>query len=198
MLLVIVWGLLLLSETSDAQVERATIVLRDKVTVDTAEILLPQVAAIAGPEDAVYALGQVSLGSAPVPGTSRTVAVDYVRLRLKRYGLALDSLDIQGQVVVIHRDAEASDAPASAARTPCSAATATPLPSPDVRRNDEVHVAVRCRGVTVGLTGRALQNGCVGDLIRVQIPQTSRTVEATVIGPGQLAMQLQGGQPYAQ
>lgn len=198
MLLALALTLLVLTGASEAPTDRPTIILREQVTVDTTEVLLPQIATIAGPPDLVSALGAVSLGSAPVPGTSRTVAVAYVRLRLRRYGLMPDRLDIQGQAVVIHRGPTLGNAPDSLGRTPSVAVAAAPSLPPDVRRNDEVHVAVQCRGVTVGLTGRALQDGCLGDSIRVQIPQTSRTVEAVVIGPGQLALQLGGGLPHAQ
>ncbi len=167
---------------------RASLVLRELVSLDTPEIGLAQVAVITGPEDMVSVLERVSLGSAPVPGGSRTVAVAYIRLRLKRYGVDPGAVDIQGAAVTVQRTCTVSDR--SSTRPPAISEDPVPSLPPDIQRNDEVQVAVQCRGVTVALVGRALQDGGPGDVIRVQIPQTSRTVEATVIGPGRLALQL--------
>lgn len=189
MLAVMFLGLLLAADGGDVPVPRATVVLREQVALDTPEIGLSQVATLGGPADALIALEQVSLGSAPVPGASRTLAVAYIRLRLKRYGVDPGSVDISGDKVTVQR-AVTAPCPATAPEPVSSPAVAVSPAAPEVRRNDDVRVAVQCRGVTVALMGRALQDGHPGDTVKVQVPQTNRTVEALVIGPGRLALQL--------
>jgi hypothetical protein len=185
-------GALLATSRAQAQTPAVTIALRAEVAVDTPEIALSQVAEITGPAEAIAALAPVLLGSAPVPGATRNLAAAYIRLRLKRYGVDPATVSLTGAGVAVQRTA----VPVAASAAAPAASQEPALSGPallDVRRNEAVRVAVECRAVVVALGGRALQDGRAGDVIRVLIPQTNRTVEAEVLGPGRLAVRLQGG-----
>jgi flagellar basal body P-ring formation protein FlgA len=57
-------------------------------------------------------------------------------------------------------------------------------PTPAVRRADPVALVFQSGGLMLSLRGRALENGAPGEVIRVLNPETNRTLEAVVEGPG--------------
>lgn len=53
-----------------------------------------------------------------------------------------------------------------------------------VRRGEPVTLYVRSGGLTISTAGRALDNGTMGDLVRVAAGSTNRTLDAQVEGSG--------------
>lgn len=164
-----------------------TLALRPQVTVNGPEVRLGEAATLTAPADLAARLAAVSLGSAPVYGTTRVISAGYVRLRLRHAGLDPEGMTITGEFVAVQRAAAGTGAaPTTAPETPALATGEKPV----VRRGEGVTVQAICGGVTVTLEGRAGQDAAVGQTITVYLPRTSRTVEARVIAPGQLALEL--------
>lgn len=68
--------------------------------------------------------------------------------------------------------------------------------SPGVRMREIVSVTARCRTLEVTLqAAEALQNGNVGERILLRNPESKRVIAGTVIGPGQVEIDLTGSQP---
>ena len=66
---------------------------------------------------------------------------------------------------------------------------ATDLAKPEVvRRNQSVTIVYQVPGITLTVRGKALEAGAVGDLINVANVQSNRTVQATIEGPGRVAI----------
>lgn len=55
-----------------------------------------------------------------------------------------------------------------------------------VRRGEPVQVMVKSGGLAIATTGRALGSGAAGDLVRVVVTATNRTLDGIVDGPGQV------------
>lgn len=59
-----------------------------------------------------------------------------------------------------------------------------------VEKGSLVTVTLRAPGLTLTTTGRALSDGSVGDALKVMNQQSKRTIETTVVGPGQAQVRL--------
>jgi flagella basal body P-ring formation protein FlgA len=57
-----------------------------------------------------------------------------------------------------------------------------------VQRNDPVTIVYEMPGVLLSIRGKAVEAGSVGDIISVVNVQSNRTVQATVTGPGRVAV----------
>ena len=57
-----------------------------------------------------------------------------------------------------------------------------------LKRNDIVDIVLRRGMLTVRCKGKALENGRVGQTVRVHNKQTGKTVEALVTGPGTVSL----------
>ena len=55
-----------------------------------------------------------------------------------------------------------------------------------VHRNEAVTIVFEVPGILLTVRGKALEPGAVGDLVNVLNIQSNRTVQAEVIGPGQV------------
>lgn len=55
-----------------------------------------------------------------------------------------------------------------------------------VRRGEPVQVTVRSGGLAIATPGRALGGGAAGDLVRVVVTATNRTLDGVVDGPGRV------------
>jgi hypothetical protein len=167
-----------------------TLTLRPQVTITTAEIALGQVVEIVCPPEMSARLAQVSLGSAPVPGLTRSITVGYLRLRLRRYGINPGTLTLVGETTVVQRAPDPVAPPTPTAATRAASQPGEAADPPCIRRSDVVVVQVHCGGVIITLEGRACQAGHPGETVTVSIPNTSRTLEAQVVGPGQVVIEL--------
>lgn len=144
------------------------VALQPQVTVLTTEVTLGQVA-----PDLPAELAAVTLGSAPVPGTTRYITADYIRLRLRRCGIRPETLDLQGDgVTICHTGTTGAQA--------TEGSTAGPQPLPLIKRNQLVEVAVQCGGVTIHTTGRAAGDASEGNLIEINLATTNRKVTGRV------------------
>lgn len=167
--------LILLTLTTPFLAAEATVLpvvtLQAVVAVDTAEVTLGQVAA-----DLTAELAAVSLGSAPVPGSTRRITADYIRLRLRRCGIRPETLELQGEGVTVGRLA---DKTTKLATGPEKVATRSGADL-TVKRNQVVEVEVQCGGVTIHTTGRAAGEAGEGDLVEVNLVNTNRKVTGRV------------------
>lgn len=84
------------------------------------------------------------------------------------------------------------DAIGFAAKRPLAAGTVLrrgDLMKPElIQRNEPVTIAFEMPGVLLTARGKALEAGAAGDIIAVLNVQSNRTVQATVIGPGRVAV----------
>lgn len=172
---------------------KPVIVLHEQVTLDTAEVALQQVATVQLPEGA-EALPVISLGSAPVPGCSRRISADYLRLRLRRYGLRPEQLDLRGEAVLVHRVGGPAPAPARPSAGTSAAEPVAALPPRTIRRHQAVEVHLRCGGVMVHTTGQASSAAAEGELLTVNLAATRRTLTGRVHA-GVLIVQIPGSNP---
>ena len=73
-----------------------------------------------------------------------------------------------------------------------SVVRATDLVTPRlVRRGEPVNVVVRAGGLSIATTGRALGSGGMGDLVRVVVTSTNRTLDGVVAGSGEVRVAAQ-------
>jgi len=63
-----------------------------------------------------------------------------------------------------------------------------------VQRNEPVTMIYEAPGIVLTMRGKAQETGAVGDLIGVVNGQTNRTIQATVVGPGRVA--IAGSRPF--
>lgn len=159
---------------------RPAIVLHAESSVTGTEVLLSQVAEIAAEPELAQRLAAVSLGSAPVASTCRTITAGYIKLRLRRFGLDPDQLEITGASVKVHGPTAATQTPSSAAPK----APEAPLELPLIRRGQMVEVEVHCGGVTIHTTGRAGSDAAAGELLSITLQKTGRNVTARAIAAG--------------
>ena len=76
--------------------EVTTIRLLEKVEINAATISLGEIARINGADrQLVQRLKEVDIGKAPLPGRSRVIEIDYIRLRLKQNGFSSEDFDLQ-------------------------------------------------------------------------------------------------------
>jgi len=71
-----------------------TVTLPPRATVDADEIRLGKVAAITEAGDDQERLSQVVLGTSPVPGQSRTLTPEMIRVRLRQFGFNPDAITL--------------------------------------------------------------------------------------------------------
>ncbi|MGE5554156.1 MAG: flagellar basal body P-ring formation chaperone FlgA [Betaproteobacteria bacterium] len=139
--------------------------------------------------------------------TLRPRAVISVRVPavVTREGLARGSVIRPGQVDVV--EVELARLPDGALRTleeaegkqvARSVPTGTPLSRTDVmvpvviRRGDRVTLCAETGGLILTAQGLALEEGGIGEVIKVQNAQSNRTVEGVVRGAGQVLVNLDG------
>ena len=183
------------SVASSAQSD-TTVALHSEVVVDSRDVTLGQVAAITGEATVTDGLGRVCLGSGPVPGGTRRIEIGFVKYRLKRYGFDPDLISLQGECVVVRRDAPRPALRPNAAPIPGGGGSTGTGPAPEatplVLRNQPVKVRVQCGGVFITATARACEDGYLGEVVRARLRRTNRTVEGRVMGPAQLLLTIQG------
>lgn len=180
--MIVALALAALADVAGAADVSALVSLRASAEVDTPEVLLAQVAEIEAAPDLARALAAVSLGSAPVTGSSRSIESGYVILRLRRYGINCSAVTVRGEGVTVTRPATVLPQVAPAANGSVAAA---PDPEPPlIRRGQLVEVRVQCGGVAVTASGVASGDAGMGELVAVRLPNNARPLVARVTGPG--------------
>lgn len=172
--------------------EQATVDLRESVSVEGDAITLAQLAEIT-PAAGSEALGAVEVGPAPLPGDSRRLTRGYLKMRLRRGGVACGEIAFTGaETVEVRRalppattqqraqgEVEAADSPG--ARRPL-AQQAT------VDRGARVRLTVICGAVSVGAEATLLEDAVVGGRAKVRVEQTRETVVAQIVQPSEAVM----------
>lgn len=69
-----------------------TLTLPPRATIESDEMLLGKIAVITDAGDDEQRLSQVVLGAAPIPGQSRTLTQDMIRVRLRQFGFNPDTI----------------------------------------------------------------------------------------------------------
>jgi len=69
-----------------------TLTLPPRATIETDEMLLGKIAVITDAGDDEQRLSQVVLGAAPIPGQSRTLTQEMIRVRLRQFGFNPDTI----------------------------------------------------------------------------------------------------------
>ena len=87
--------------------DRIQMTIREKVVVDQDGVRLIDIASISGVSKAVSSpLGDVMVAKSPLPGQTRFLSLDYIRIRLRQSGFQTDAINFQGpQDVQITRKA---------------------------------------------------------------------------------------------
>ena len=90
------WGIAVAPVAAASSVD-VYVTLKTAIAIDTDTIRLSDIAAIGGGHvtDAAR-LGETVVGQAPLPGQTRFVDADYIRIRLKQAGFSTDRITIQG------------------------------------------------------------------------------------------------------
>ena len=181
-------SLLIAAGSCSAEEIRPLIALRTQVAAEGPEVLLGQIAEITAPAELAGKLAAVSLGSAPVAGSQRTLQVGYLKLRLRRFGVNPETVDWQGESVMVAGKPTVSQVTAAVVDRPGAQPSAA---VPDqaapllVKRNQLVEVQVQCGGVTIHATGRAMADAADNELVKVTLDGSKRVLTTRVTGPAQ-------------
>jgi len=62
-----------------------------------------------------------------------------------------------------------------------------------VERGRRVQMAVESRGMRITMAGAALEDGALGDTVRVRNPTSRRVVEGVVVAPGRVRLEIPAG-----
>lgn len=80
---------------------QAVVTLMEEAWVDTAAVLLGQIADIEGDPEVIEVLAQVDLGTAPIAGASRRLTIGQIEVRLRRAGINPRDLEFAGASEVL-------------------------------------------------------------------------------------------------
>jgi hypothetical protein len=193
-ILCLIMLLVLLAPCDANATERMGIRLHEQAEVTTEQVTLGQVATLPGESEGMP-WATLDLGSAPPPGYSRVIELGYVRLRARRHGLQPDEVDWQGDRVRVSRPPLTTLSPSVLQPRPAVTSPAAGPAEPLVRRGQLVEVIVRCRGVVVRGSGRALAEGSLGERVGVSLGASTRPVSALITQGPKLLVELTGGNP---
>ncbi|MHB8997143.1 MAG: flagella basal body P-ring formation protein FlgA [Armatimonadota bacterium] len=172
---------------------QAVVTLRAEAAVDTAHVLLGQVADIQATSEMTARLHGVSLSSSPLPDRTRSIEAGYIKLRLRRFGVDPAQVDLRGETVVVRRSRMFQIATSEAA-SGATGDTTTTEPAL-VRQGQLVDVEVRCGGVTIRTTGVACRDGAAGHLIDLRLEKLNRKLPARITGPGRVLLTISERMP---
>lgn len=125
--------------------------------------------------------GARAFAVAPAPGQSRAVPIDALLRALAAEGLAWTPPAGMRTLVVSRAQVRHTPSAGAAMRSPARAESA-------VRRGDMLALTFSAPGIALSARGRALEDGAVGETIRVLNIQSEREVEARVTAPGAAAV----------
>jgi hypothetical protein len=167
----------------------ATVTLPESVQVGGDALTLARLAEIA-PAESAEALGEVAIGPAPLPGDSRRLTRGYLKMRLRRAGVACSEITFAGADTVEVRRAPTpavtqrpDQGEVEAADPPGARRPAQPLTTVD--RGTRVRLIVRCGAVSVGAEAVLLEDGVVGGRTKMRVEQTRETVVAQIVQPSE-------------
>jgi flagella basal body P-ring formation protein FlgA len=150
-----------------------TLELRPRIEAQGPAVTLGDVFANAGAEAAR------AIAPAPSPGQTSQLSTEFLMAAVQSAGLDWRAPDGMGAVQIVRPGgARATVAPAQ------GAAPYTPAGAPVVRRGDIIALVYETPGLRIATRARALQNGGVGERIRLENVQGGRALEAIVTSAG--------------
>jgi len=167
------------------------IALKDAVEVTSERIELRALATVTGPEQERKALESVDVGPTPLPGRSRTLTLGYLKMRMRRWGLDPESVAFAGsqQIEVSRPAAPVQPIDLRADEHPSDSVTSL-APPVTVKRGCRVQLTVVCGGVHVVAEAMTLEDGVVGQPVKIRVAQTRETVWGTLYGPTSAILRL--------
>lgn len=138
------------------------------------------------------------IAPAPAPGQTAPLSARFVAAAAQAAGLDWSPPAGLERIVVGRLSARGAAARAvsggGAIATDSSPATnsstSSPAPAAAIRRGEPVTVVIESPGLRIALQGRAMNDARIGETIRVQNIQSSRTIDAIATGPGSAQVQL--------
>jgi hypothetical protein len=166
-----------------------TVKLREKVTVKHDLMTLSQLAEIE-PEECGAELGAIEIGPSPLPGGKRELTRGYLKMRLRRGGVACTEIMFTGaETVEVWR----ASMPVATRREVQGAVEAADLPGArpsteqpsTVDRGARVRLTVICGAVSIGAEATLLESAIVGGRARMRVEQTREIVVAQIVQPSE-------------
>jgi len=180
----------LVSLTAGGDALGATIIELSKAAEITSDrIELGALATVTGPEQASERLRSLDIGPAPLSGRSRVLTLGYLKMRIRRWGFAPEEM-----VFIGSKQVEVSRAVQPAAGVQPVAGDASPeSPVPaqapaTVKRGARVQLAVECGAVRILAEATTLEDGVVGQPVRMRVEQTRQTLWATLLSRSQATL----------
>ncbi len=172
-----------------------------EITADRIE--LGALATLTGPEPARERLEALDIGPAPLPGRSRTLTLGYLKMRMRRWGLKPERFVFTGAPQVqVSRQAETATTEATTATTGTTgtgcASSLQPSPFAEatgdrpasslrrtvvVKRGARLQLSVVCGAVCILAEATTLEDGVVGQRVKMRVEQTRQTVWGTLLSP---------------
>ena len=184
---ILIASLVLLALSLAAPAHADTVNLRDHVQVMGASITIGDVFENAGP------LAARVIAPAPAPGQSATLAPAVLAAAASASGLDwTPPANFAGVTITRGTDPHSSGiratlpsrAPASSDQAQFVNINAQPAANAVVHRGENVLIVYALPGIQLSARARALEDGAVGQDIRLVNLTSNRTIDATVTGPG--------------
>lgn len=166
---------------------QARVILPDVAQVAGGTVTLADVAQLEGPPELVERLGQVAVGPAPLPGRTRWVETAYLAVRFRQAGIDPNRVVVEGPERMALVTPAAPEHRAAKVQPP-SQTTVEALPV--VTRDERLTLEAVAGSVIVQVPARSLAPGRVGDRIRVVNLASGLEVEAVVVGPGRVRVEV--------
>ncbi len=168
----------------------ATIIeLSDTACIASDRIELGALATVTAPEQARERLQDLDMGPAPLAGRSRILTLGYLKMRIRRWGFAPEAMTFTGsEQVEVSRAAQPAPGVQAVAGEP---SPESPLPAPapaTVKRGARVQLAVECGAVRILAEATTLEDGLVGQPVRMRVEQTRQTIWAMLLSRSQATL----------
>lgn len=183
-LLLAATGLAAADPSSSMREDEVRIVLEPVARVTGGTVTLADIALLEGPHELTERLKEVPVGPAPLPGRSRWVETAYLAVRLRQAGIDPATVRVEGpervELVTTLAAGVLPEAEPGMAGTPAAG----------VARGDTVVLEAVAGRVVIQVSARALRAGRAGDRIPVLNLSSGREVEAVVVGPGRVRVEV--------
>ncbi|MFP4248895.1 MAG: flagella basal body P-ring formation protein FlgA [Armatimonadota bacterium] len=165
-----------------------TVRLHEAVQVDEGRMTLGELAEIK-PEERAAQLGAIEIGPSPLPGGKRELTRGYLKMRLRRGGVACTEIVFTGAEMVEVRRAQPS-APRRQAQGEVEAADAPGARSSTeqpltVDRGARVRLTVTCGAISIDAEATLLESAAVGGRAKMRVEQTREIVVAQIVQPSE-------------
>lgn len=162
--------------------------LHGRVVVRQGTVVVSTLADIRGPKVEVERVGQIVVGPAPLPGRQRKISRGYIKIRIRAAGIDADHIAFEGpdEVVVVgaHDSGGAEHSHQGPHRSPGDVSVRTKgKAKPLVRRGQPLVVRARYGMVEVRAEAVAMEDGWLGDVVRVQVRQGRARILVRLVGP---------------